>query len=188
MPILGTVASQFAGKPFASFESITTATVGSTPQSTVTFSAIPSTYKHLQIRGIARTNRSGAQSDVLQMYFNSDSTISNYGSHLLYGDGGSATSGYISSNIWAVYGMASASNTANSFGSFIIDILDYQNTNKFKTVRSLGGSDFNTNNTDGTVGLVSELWRNTSAISSITLTSFASFVQYSSFALYGIKG
>ena len=56
MPILGTVASQFAGKPFGSFESIATATV-STATPTISFTSIPATYTHLQLRGIARDAR-----------------------------------------------------------------------------------------------------------------------------------
>ena len=80
-----------------------------------------------------------------------------------------------------------ASATANAFGVTIIDILDYANTNKYKTFRSLVGSD--TNDTNGAVGLASGSWRSTSAITSITLSNNVSgnLAQYSSFALYGIK-
>ena len=68
-----------------------------------------------------------------------------------------------------------------------MDILDYTNTNKNKTVRVLQGFD---ENGSGVVAFNSFLYStNTNAITSLTLTSSGtSFAQYSSFALYGIKG
>jgi hypothetical protein len=68
----------------------------------------------------------------------------------------------------------------------ILDILDYADTNKFKTTRSLTGFD---RNGAGSVSFNSGNWRSGSAITSIRL--FAgnnAFAQYSSLALYGIKG
>jgi hypothetical protein len=66
-----------------------------------------------------------------------------------------------------------------------MDILDYANTNKFKTTRTLTGSDLNGS---GVVSLDSGSWRSTSAITSITFTARANLINtYSSFALYGIK-
>jgi hypothetical protein len=82
----------------------------------------------------------------------------------------------------AIYAGTSAA--ASIFGAGIVDILDYANTNKYKTLRALAGVDFNGS---GRVGLTSGLWQSTSAINAITLEG-SSFVQYSSFALYGIKG
>jgi hypothetical protein len=74
---------------------------------------------------------------------------------------------------------------ANTFGTFILDILDYKDTNKYKTARSLDGSDANGS---GEISLRSGSWRNTAAITSITLTPTGTGIaQYSSFALYGIK-
>jgi hypothetical protein len=67
----------------------------------------------------------------------------------------------------------------------ICDVLDYANTNKFKTLRSLTGND---RNGSGSIWLDSGLWRSTSAITSIKFTTGTAFAQYSQFALYGIKG
>jgi hypothetical protein len=76
--------------------------------------------------------------------------------------------------------------TANSFGVFIMDILDYANTNKLKTTRVLHGQDDNSN---GETGLSSGLWFNTNAITSITIyAAVTNVLEYSHFALYGIKG
>ena len=83
--------------------------------------------------------------------------------------------------------ITTANSGANMFGSGVIDILDYANTNKYKTVRTLSGDD---KNGSGYVVFGSGLWQNTNAVSTITLTNHGAtnFQQYSSFALYGIKG
>jgi hypothetical protein len=75
---------------------------------------------------------------------------------------------------------------SNVFGTGIVDILDYQNTNKNKTIRNLGGID---TNGAGTIILTSGLWINTAAINRIDITSVNSSTiqQHSSFALYGVK-
>ena len=162
-----------------SYESIQTVDVGSGGASVITFSSIPSTYTHLQIRGIARATNT---TNGILMRFNSDSS-SSYWRHFLYADGASISSnGYSGTSIEYVYGTTS-SQLASSFGANVVDILDYQNTNKNKTVRILSGVDVN--GTGGFLQFSSGSWSNTSAISSISLT-FA-FAQYSSFALYGIK-
>lgn len=171
-----------------SYDSLATVTVGSTAQSSITFSGIPSTYTHLQIRGIARntTHSSGGAEQNLRMQFNGD-TASNYSEHYLVGDGSSAASGSeLTTNIMVAYGTIPMDNeTANTYGVNITDILDYGNTNKYKTARSLVGKD---TNGGGYIFLSSGNWRNTSAITSITLYPQAgNFTQYSSFALYGVK-
>jgi hypothetical protein len=74
---------------------------------------------------------------------------------------------------------------ANTYGVIVIDILDYTNTNKYTTVRTLGGYD---NNGSGAVALFSGLWLNTAAITSIqTGAFFAGDDTNSQLALYGIK-
>ena len=87
---------------------------------------------------------------------------------------------------------AVANQNSNVFAVSVIDILDYANTNKFKTVRALTGDDNNNSTNYGYISLSSSLWRSTSAITSLTFdqessSSTTNFVQYSSFALYGIK-
>jgi hypothetical protein len=77
-------------------------------------------------------------------------------------------------------------NQTNNVNAFIIDLLDYSNTNKFKTMRSLNGFD---ENGAGQIFLTSGLYRKTNAISEIRLfPSSGTFAEYSSFALYGITG
>lgn len=169
-----------------SFESIATSTVGAGGVSSVSFTSIPSTYTHLQIRIIARTNRS-AIGDYVAGTFNSD-TGANYSYHNLLGTGTAVAVGAGASSSFLDFERI-AGNTAGSnvFGTVIVDILDYANTNKYKTTKSLGGFD---SNGSGEIQLDSSSWRNTNAITSITFVPGVgtSFLQYSSFALYGIKG
>jgi hypothetical protein len=184
-PILGIIASQNYPRITNSYESIQTYTLGSS-QSSVTFSSIPSTFKHLQIRAMARVTGAVVQSGT-KLQFNSD-TGANYSYHTLYGTGASAIAyGEANTNQSFMDKFAGASASSNVFGAIVCDILDYTSTDKFKTSRSLGGVD---NNGSGVIHLASGAWRNTNAITSITLSPFdgSSYVQYSSFALYGVKG
>lgn len=170
-----------------SYESIATYTLGSGGTSTVTFSSIPSTYKHLQIRAFARNEWTINSRNELLMKFNSDSSA-NYSWHGLDGDGsaasGQATSG--ASNI-GTGALAGDQLTSGIYSAFVIDILDYQNANKYKTTRALTGVD---GNGSGWLWYRSGNWRSTSAITQIDLlpANSQTFKQYSSFALYGIKG
>ena len=157
----------------------------STATSTIVFSGIPTGYKHLQLRALARTEVTG-DSDFLGTRFNSDYT-NNYWNHDLHGNGtnkygqsGSAT-GYA-----YVQRVATDQHSTNVFGLIILDILDYGSTNKYKTLRSLGGYD---NAGSGEIFINSTLWTSTSAVTSMTITGStgANFKAYSSFALYGVK-
>jgi hypothetical protein len=184
-PILGIIASQNYVRSTTAYESIATVTVGSGGSANFDFTSIPSTYTHLQLRGIVRCNVAGSGVQTTSYRFNSD-TGSNYSYHNLTGNGtaasasGSATqTGIVDTNA------PQLSATSNTFGTTIIDILDYANTNKYKTIRVLSGADLNGS---GQVNLLSGLWMSTSAITSITINPGGDAVQYTQFALYGIKG
>ena len=168
------------------YESIATVTVSSaTP--TITFSSIPATFTHLQIRAIIRSTTTGADAWV-NVYLNSDTTTSNYINHNLFGNGTSASAGVNSGSDGNLISraMGSASGASDVFAPNIFDILDYANTNKFTTTRTLIGQD--NNGSRNLVGLVSNLWRNTAAVTTIEFTTANNFAQYTQFALYGIKG
>jgi hypothetical protein len=183
-PILGIWASQNYSRYSlpTSYDSIATTTVGSGGAATVTFSSIPSTYTHLQIRYIGR----GALNNAILLRLNSD-TGNNYAAHQLSGDGSSVTATSATSNncinTLRYPGLATATST---FSTGIIDILDYTNTNKYTTTRHLGGQD---SNGSGGITLESGVWMNTAAVTTIDLVANSTtFQQYSSFALFGIKG
>jgi hypothetical protein len=186
-PALGDAGSMF---PLGSV------TVGSAGAASITFSSIPSTYTHLQVRGILQTNRSSYIVDLTTVRFNSN-TGSNYSDHNLYGGYNTSpnvtSSADTSANRMYFQGLNSGVG-ANIFTGVVMDILDYANTNKYKTVRNLQGFDVNgtvgTGSLGGTIALSSGNWRSTDAITSVNISMIdgTAFNQYSSLALYGIKG
>ena len=174
------------------YESIATTTVGSGGVASITFSSIPSTYTHLQLRGFAQTNRGTYAIDQINLVINGDSG-SNYSWHNVFGDGSNARAeGYANQTYIQSADGTIGTGAGSNFGAVIYDFLDYANTSKYKTVRYLAGTDANglVSGYGGRVGLNSGSWRNTNAITSLTITPFAGSLlnQYSSFALYGIKG
>jgi hypothetical protein len=196
MPILGIIASSVLGSIQGDYESIASASPSGV--NTVTFSNIPSTYKHLQIRYIGQTARGTYAQDQLGVQFNGD-TGSNYNYFITRASEVSSTAIVNSAaenqtNISFDYGSLGATGGSSLFwGIGVIDILDYTNTNKFKTTRCVAGTD--SNGTVGgvysTVGLMSGNWENTNAITSITMMNPATAANYNAgtrFWLYGIKG
>ena len=176
------VTTPAAFSPTGYMDALAAVTVPSGGVSTVTFSAIPSTYTHLQVRLI---NDVTANDDSIRAQFNSD-TGANYSWHTMYADGNNVYSDFngVSSTFYGTFSRGGNANGA--FTASVVDILDYQNTNKYKTIISLTGK---TNNTDGLLWLSSGLWRSTNAINSIKLYPISgSFKEFSSFALYGIRG
>jgi hypothetical protein len=160
------------------YESIATTTVGAGGAGSITFSSIPSTYTHLQIRTSAQQALGGGS---ISLTFNG--ATFNY-RHYLYGNGSSALAGADTTNSPGIFS-TSATSSPSVFASSILDILDYTSTNKNKVTRSLGGSDINGS---GNIFLMSGLFTSSTAINSITITAVSqNFTQYSSFALYGIK-
>lgn len=189
--MIGNIAAGLYGVGVApstnSYESIATISVTSA-QSSISFTSIPSTYKHLQLRYLARSARTADNGATMLAQFNSD-TGSNYAYHILYGDG-SGVSAYngSSTTVMRSYSVCSSSSSnTDIYGVGVIDILDYGSTSKYKTLRHLGGYD---RNGAGELNLASGLWQSTSAISTITLTLAESTANYetdSHFALYGVK-
>jgi hypothetical protein len=191
MPIFGITASSNMSTKLTDFYQIATTTLGSS-QSSITFSSIPQDYTHLHLRLFTKTNRSsGAGVDDMTIRLNSDSGA-NYSIHGLYEFNGVASFGTANNSGLTAQGGSAANTVANVFGITIVDLLDYTNTNKFKTARILTGSDSNyaTSGYFGFEALDSGNWRNTAAVTSITLTpaSGTAYLQYSSASLYGIKG
>jgi hypothetical protein len=152
--------------------------------SPITFSSIPQNFTHLQARIFGRTTSSNV-ADVTYFQFNGDSG-SNYVYHYLLGDGSSASSSSGTSQTGGrLYSISGANATSNVWGNQIVDILDYTNTNKNKTVRSIGGFD---NNGSGQVALSSSLWLNTAAVTSITFYGlFLAYAIGTRVDLYGIQ-
>ena len=155
--------------------------------SSVTFTGLASYatagYKHLQIRSVARTDRSNIVTD-LAITLNGVTT-SSYAWHALYASGSSVSSAAVSnsSNI-RVGSIVGASATSGHYAPTVIDLLDFNSSTKNSTVRSLSGR------TEGTqLWFGSGLFNSTSVVTSIGLQceSF-NFVSGSRFSLYGSKG
>ena len=165
------------------FESIATLNLSS--GTTASFTSIPSTYKHLQIRGNFLLSNVG----YILMKFNND-TASNYPGHSLYGSGTAATSVWNGQgDVFAaiIYANSGSGGAVTYPGVFITDIIDYASTTKNKTVRSISG--FDKNAAGGIIELDSAAWLSTSAINSIQITNGSRTWQSgTTISLYGIKG
>lgn len=155
-----------------------------TATSLLTFSNIPQSFKHLQIRATWRSD-GAVTSNASYLRMNGDSGAK-YASHRLQGDGaGVGSSAYQPSvnNAWVGY-PPGANAAANQFGGLVLDILDYSSTSKNTTYRSFDGSagiNF--------IGLYSGVFIDTSAITSVEFFhNNGSWVAGSRFSLYGIRG
>ena len=156
----------------------------------VDWTNIPQTFTHLQVRIFVRS--AGSNQDVIRVSPQNDSTLTNFRNHQLFGNGssaGSASNQNVNGQIgYAPNGFPRSTSLANVFGAYVVDILDYTNTNKFKTIRTIGGwDDNNTSGTDANVSLSSSLWMNTAAITSLTVASVNNPIAANTrFDLYGI--
>jgi hypothetical protein len=144
-------------------------TVGTATPS-VTFSSIPQGYTDLFL-----IIKATALSDNYNLRFNGD-TGTNYSDTNFWGNGSSAAS-YRSSNN-TVIGLTY---TASGAPMSRINILNYSNTTTYKT--SLTRQDDYSNAAGAAIGL----WRNTAAITSISIVSPGNIPVGSTFSLYGIK-
>ena len=182
----GVLSAAGAGGVAGDYELISSEILGSS-QASIVFSNLgdySSTYKHLQIRTVGRTDRgSGAVADTALVRINGD-TGSNYSRHFLLGDGSSVSSGAGVSQT-SMFGprFTASGATANAFGAGVIDILDPYSTTKNTTIRSLNGISI-------LIYLTSGSFLSTAAVSSVTLLPQvgSNFVSGSRFSLYGIKG
>jgi hypothetical protein len=168
-------------EPDGAFDALATVTVPSGGVASIEFAGIPNTYKHLQIRWLAKMSLSGVLTGI-NLRINND-TGSNYRRHTIYGDGSTVTASS-GSDFWC--GFIPRADSTSVFGTGITDVLDYTSTTKNKTVRTLNGTD---QNGSGAVGLFSGLYFATpTAITSLTMfPDSGNFTQYSQFTLYGIK-
>lgn len=171
-----------------SFESIATVSLGTgQTASSLEFTSIPQTFTHLQIRGIGRAGRN-QENDGMSIRFNGVNTGNPYSSRYTRGNGSNVTANdytLVSSNEMTCGDTVTAATaSSNAMGMFIIDILDYCNTSKFKTLRHVGGYCLSST---GRISISSGNWRSTNAITSIVLFPNLSFQQYTHIALYGIK-
>jgi hypothetical protein len=179
-----TTNSMLAGYSFQDYELIESVFLASSASS-VNFNNLnqyATEYKHLQIRAVV--SHTGTGGNALFMRINGDSG-NNYSNHsLTASDGGISSSSSINvSSIEAMVNLRqNLSNT--SFGAGIIDILDFANISKNKTVRSFNGHP----SSQALTSLSSGVRLNTEAINSLAFfMGGLSIGANSRLSLYGIR-
>jgi hypothetical protein len=170
------------------YESIQTIYLSSGTQSTLTFSSIPSTFTHLQLRGNLKSQRGSDFQSTIRLRVNGDS-----GNNYIYGrwqNQGSSANGFMAAGDPYLYWYnACTTNTGPAtYSPSILDIFNYAKTNVYKTFQGISGVVYA--NTDSRSNKTQGAWASTSAITSITLDTDdgSAFSQYSRIGLYGIRG
>jgi hypothetical protein len=154
----------------------------------VTFSAIPSTYTDLVLRLSLRGDQAN-YSEIILLEFNG-SAAANYSYTAIRANGSTADSVRGSAQTYGRVGYANSGNsTADTFGNAEIYIPSYT-ASQNKPFSGIGMSE-NNSATAGEAWITpyATLWSNTSAITSIKISPIngPNWVSGSSFYLYGIK-
>ena len=158
----------------STYAPIATQTLGSATAS-LTFSTIASTYTDLVLVSIGTNS---ALNDI-KLRFNSD-TGNNYSETLLLGSGSSAITGRGSNISGLVHNY-----TDSAIASATTSILNYSNSTTYKTTLTRWNA---TSSSDPYTAAYVGLWRNTAAITSITVFVASGTMSIgSTFTLYGIK-
>lgn len=161
---------------------IQTVNVGSGGVASIDFSTIPSTYNDLLLIVSARSD-SGTTTRVLSATLNS--SYSSYTDRLLSSTGSSATTTANIASYGSIYGGAipAATSTSNIFSNTSFYFPNYlENSHKLIFVEVAQEN----NSTSSQTAYISSKWSNTSAITSILLTTSGNFVQNTVASLYGI--
>jgi hypothetical protein len=151
--------------------------------SNINFNSIPQTYRHLELYIYGRGSIAGT---FVNAYcrFSGDAGV-NYNGHTFGSDGANTYTGSYTGYDAHEMGVLPLNDlTADCYGVYVMSILDYRSTDKIKTIRTLNGFDVNTS---GQILMKSGLWRNTAAVSSISIT-YPPFKAGTRFDLYGIEG
>jgi hypothetical protein len=169
----------------ASWESIATYT---STNPAVSFTSIPSTFKHLQIRWFARTNRPDPNG-YLSWRINQDSGA-NYGQAYWYKEsGGSLSTGAGAGGTEFGTNSLGGTGAGSSWGSGEVTFFNYGSTNMNKAILQWSG-DTRTNLT-GDTGYHAWGYKSTSAITRVDFIAgyqVTALESGSIFALYGMKG
>lgn len=154
---------------------------------TVTFSSIASTYRHLRLEILARTNRSGQSLDIVRLRFNGD-TASNYWNqyNLSHGTTVSGNGADVGTNGYVDLSWLPGNDApAGSAATVTIDIPNYKGTAFHKGLHFVGGLRYSATDRRAVSGAGG--WVDTAAITQIDLLSLSQFVTGSVFSLYGLS-
>lgn len=140
--------------------------------SSITFSNIPQTYQHLQIRSCLKYTELGIDGVTnIIMQLNGDTSNTNYSRHDLFGNGSGAFSQGNPSMNFVPGPVSQTASNESIFAVSIIDILDYTSTSKNKTLRFNSGGVITDSN--GAVFISSMSWMNTAAVNSVAFVGWA---------------
>jgi hypothetical protein len=194
MPILGVVDSAKSGNLSNPAYYFIAKQVASSTR-LLTFTSIPQTYKHLELRLSNRYSAAGTSQNGVIIYFNNDQTAGNYWvNHNITGYQNAFSASTLNSTD-GVNGMLIAANPrsgtlANTFYQTVTKIPDYTNANINKTVRSVGGGAIGS--AESEVGIKTGLWfpSTSAAITQIDISTYSTgnYVDGTVARLYGIKG
>jgi hypothetical protein len=181
---LGILAASGSAAP--AFQLLESTILGS-QQSAVEFtdlvSKYASTYRHLQIRLVARG--STTSSNLVFGRFNGDSG-NNYASHTFTATAGTvASNNYLTRANFYAAGITRSNAPVGAYAVATIDIMDAFSTTKFTTTKTIVGIHPSLTQ----VGVYSGLWVNAAALNVIRLfPDNGNFMDQSRFSLYGIRG
>jgi hypothetical protein len=166
------------------FVKIQTVTVGVAGAATIDFTSIPQSFTDLKIVLSARSTTTGTDGNPwtdINCTFNSLNT--NFSFRVIYGTGTTTASGSATGG-WFGWGNDTNS-TASVFNNNEIYIPNYTSANH----KSFSVDTTIENNGSASIlGLSTNLWANTAAITAVSLAYVSgSFAQYSTATLYGIK-
>ena len=166
------------------YDLIASQTLGSAASS-ITFSSIAASWTDLRLVTVLRGATGTGTSFELDVVFNSD-TGTNYSYTQLTGNGTAASSFSGTSSTYAYCGaIIGPTATAGIIGINTLDIFSYAGST-YKTLLYSSSTDQN-GGVNAFVARGVSLWRSTSAITSITLTTNTSFATGGTANLYGIK-
>jgi hypothetical protein len=156
---------------------IATITVGAAGAASINFTNIPQIYTDLKIVMSARTTYNAPTGQ----YISFNGSTSNFSNKYLFSDGSGASTGSIARYAGTVMGNA----TASVFNNTEIYITGYTSSNyKPFSVDNVAEN----NATYGAINIISGLWSDSAAITSISIApDNGSYPQYSTATLYGIK-
>lgn len=169
-----------------SYELIETITATGS-QATITFSSIPQTYKHIEVRYSAR----GLNTVTGMALRVNGSSSAIYSQHELRSNGSATSSGFYGSSQTKIdFSITTSSSDSGAFSSGVVSFADYASSLKYKTMRALSGYTFSAPG-QGQVALFSGLFMSTSSIDSLSFLynlGTSNFESGSKWSLYGIKG
>lgn len=159
------------------YVALDTKTIG-TAVSSVTFSSIPSGYTDLVLVATAQGASGSPQNLLFQV--NGD-TGTNYSSTWLTGNGTAASSSRLSTRTNGLFDIAGYAPIGSNYNNVIAQFNNYSNSTTNKTILSRA------NSAATGVDAVVSLWRNTAAITSITIYFSSNNIAVgSTFTIYGI--